>query len=89
MCAFFFFSGKAGRRIVSEKTMFSRQNTDESAGKQAYVCDQNLMQMKLFQYLMTHNEVYIEIIANIYAMLSSPNFKTGMFFFSLQLLPKD
>lgn len=56
--SFFFPSGEASRRIVSEKTMFSRQNTDESAGKQAYVCDQNLMQMKLFQHLITHNKVY-------------------------------
>lgn len=29
---------------------------------------------------------FVEIMANIYAMLSSPDFKTGMFFFSLQLL---
>lgn len=53
----FFPPGEASRRIVSEKTMLSRQNTDKSAGKQAYVYDQNLMQMKLFQYLITHNEV--------------------------------
>lgn len=52
---FFFAPSEASARFVSEQTMFSRQNTDDFAGKKACVCD-CLTQMKLFQYLIIHNE---------------------------------